>query len=334
MSAIRIRNLAGVIGVFALTVLAAQATLKTAFSREPELKIAVNATTIESFPVFIAAESFAGGSRDGEVQLVPAPNGRAAMAQLVGGTVDAATGSETQSLLNSVADPRIRIVLTLSECRYRIVARRSAGIRRVSDLRGKKVAVTINTSSQYYLAGMLRRANIGESDVDIVPLEGQEMTAALNNGTVDAVSIWEPHAQNSLEAVGKDAIVFEDPSVYTERFNLNTRTDVLSDPTRRLALSRFVQRVIEASARLRARPASLIPSLAPRIGLSERTVTAVWRQFGFPASLPNALAADLEPVETWLAATQKRQARSRQQLTSLIDKSVLIGIPQQKRTRR
>src|SRR5262249_757337 len=65
------------------------------------LKIAVNATTIESFPVFAAA-----GSR---VQLVAAPNGRSAMAQLVNGAVDAATGSETQALLNSVADPRIRI---------------------------------------------------------------------------------------------------------------------------------------------------------------------------------------------------------------------------------
>src|SRR5207247_5131272 len=104
----------------------------------------VNSTTIESFPVFLAAESMSG------VHLEPAPNGRAAMSQLVSGVVDAATGSETQVLLNATSEPRLRIVLTLSECRYRIVARRSAGIRRVSDLRGKKVAATVNTSSQYF----------------------------------------------------------------------------------------------------------------------------------------------------------------------------------------
>jgi NitT/TauT family transport system substrate-binding protein len=250
-------------------------------------------------------------------------NGRAAMAELVSGRADAATGSETQALLNSVADPRIRIVLTLSECRYRIIARQSAGIRSAAGLRGKKVAATLNTSSQYYLAGMLRAAGLKESDVQIVPLEGQEMAAALKSGAVDAVSIWEPHAQNSLEAIGKDGVVFENPAVYTERFNLNTRTDVLSDPARRLALKRFVQAIDAASARIRNRPPGLIASLAPRVGLTEGMVLAVWRQFEFPARISGKLQTSLEEVEPWVAATQKRQPRSRQDLASLIDGSLL-----------
>src|SRR5262245_63085647 len=99
-----------------------------------DLRVAVNSTTIESFPLFAAVEASM------RIQLVPTPSGRTAMAQMLSGAVDAATGSETQALLNSVADPRIRIILTLAECRYRIVARRSSGIRRISDLRGKKVA--------------------------------------------------------------------------------------------------------------------------------------------------------------------------------------------------
>jgi NitT/TauT family transport system substrate-binding protein len=286
---------------------------------QPALRIAVNTTTIESFPVFLAAEANVAG-----VELVMVPNGRAAMAQLVSGAVDAATGSETQALLNSVADPRIRIVLTLSECRYRIIARRSDGIRRVSDLRGKRVAATLNTSSQYLLAGMLGKANLAESDVEIVPLEGQEMPAALKSGIVSAVAIWEPHAQNSLEAIGSDAVVLEDPSVYIERFNLNTRTDVLSDPQRRLALKRFVQAIQTASARIRQRPPGLLAKLAPRVGLTERVVGAVWGQFRFPASLSNELGASLDKVEPWVAAMQKRQPRSSAQLASLIDGSLLL----------
>ena len=245
------------------------------------------------------------------------------MAQLVNGTVDAATGSETQALLNSVAEPRLRIVMTLSECRYRIVARRSAGIRRVSDLRKKKIGATPNTSSQYYLAGMLRIAGLHESDIQLVPLEGQEMPAALEGGIVDAVSIWEPHAQNSLEVLGRDAVVLEDPSAYTERFNLNTTTDVLADPARRLALARFLQAIVDASARIRTRPAELIPSLAPRIGLTERTVSAVWSRFRFPAALSGGLQTSLSEVEPWVAAAQKRQARSRVELASLTDSSLI-----------
>src|SRR5215471_12812371 len=85
-------------GLFGLSISASPA--------ESSLKIAVNMTTIESFPILAAAEKVGG------VELLPAGNGRNAMAQLVTGTADAATGSETQALINSVADARIRIVLT------------------------------------------------------------------------------------------------------------------------------------------------------------------------------------------------------------------------------
>jgi ABC-type nitrate/sulfonate/bicarbonate transport system substrate-binding protein len=286
---------------------------------EMELKVAVNTTTIESFPVFLAAESFAAANKGYRVQLVPTRNGRDAMAQLLSGAVDAATGSETQVLLNSVADPRLRIAVTLADCRYRIVARRSAGIKRISDLKGKKVAATVNTSSLYYLVAMLRKADIKESEVQFVNLEGPDMPAALKNGTVDAVAIWEPHAQNSIEILGKDAMVFEDATVYREHFGLNTRTDVLADRARRTTLTRFLGAILEASTRLSSHSKQVIPSLAPKVGLTEKTVQAVWPQFRFPASLPETLEPTMTDVELWVAATQQRQPRPRKELATLLD---------------
>ena len=241
------------------------------------------------------------------------------MAQLVSNAADAATGSETQALLNSVNDPRIRIILTLSECRYRIIARRSAGIRRLSDLRGKKIAATLNTSSHYYLSRMLTTARVAETDVTVVSLEGQDMPAALEKHRVDAVSIWEPHAENSLAALGSDAVVFENPSAYTERFNLNTRTDVLADRTKRAVILTLIAEIERSSNQIRTRPAEMIPSLAPKIGYAESTVFAVWRQFTFPASLNGRLGPALNDVESWIAASQKRQPRINRELANLID---------------
>jgi ABC-type nitrate/sulfonate/bicarbonate transport system substrate-binding protein len=283
---------------------------------DSDLKVAVNSTTIESFPLFAA------GQTPG-IQLVPTSNGRAAMAQLISGAADAATGSETQALLNSVADPRIRIILTLAECRYRVIARRSAGIRRISDLRGKRVAATVNTSSHYYLGGMLRRARLQESDVQVVSMEGPDMPMALQRRSVDAVSIWEPHAQNSLEALGNDAVVLEDPSVYVERFNLNTRSDVLADPNKRRALVRLVEAIVRGSLRIRTRPAEMITALAPNVAYPPRTIEAVWSQFKFPAAISSGLQAALTEVEPWIATIQTRQPRARQALITLIDASLL-----------
>jgi len=278
------------------------------------LKIAVNSTTIESFPVFAAADA---------AELIPVPNGRAAMSQLVTGAADLATGSETQALINSVTEPRLRIILTLAECRYRIVARGSAGIRRISDLRFKKVAVTANTSSQYFLHRMLLSAHVDEAVVQMVALEGPDMPAALEKGTVDAVAIWEPHAENALRALGSDAVVFEDASAYTERFNLNTRTDVLANTEKRAAMVGLVRAIVRSSAVLRKRPPDLISSLSPRVGLPDKTVMAVWPQFSFTASISGKLRAALFEVEPWVAATQKRSPRSRDDLAALIDSSIL-----------
>jgi ABC-type nitrate/sulfonate/bicarbonate transport system substrate-binding protein len=282
-----------------------------------QIKIAVNATTIESAPIFLA-------ERTSRVQLVPVPNGRIAMEQLLHGGVDAATGSETQMLLNSIAEPGIRIILTLAEARYRIIARRSAGIRRIEDLRGKKVAATVNTSSQYFLREMLRKSGILlDSDVRFVNLEGPAMPDALKRGDVDAVAIWEPHAQNSLEALGSDAVVLQNPSVYRERFNLNTTVRVLQDPDKRRALIDFLHAVIRASERARRQPAATQMQLAPFINTPAPTIARVWNQFRFPASLPSDLPNVLGGVEIFVAAVQYRQPRPRASLSVLVDSTVL-----------
>jgi len=282
-----------------------------------QIKIAVNATTIESAPIFLAEHGPA-------VQIVPVPNGRVAMQQLLHGDVDAATGSETQMLLNSIAEPGIRIVLTLAEARYRIIARRSAGIQRIEDLRGKKVAATVNTSSQYYLREMLRKSGmLLDTDVRFVNLEGPAMPDALKRGDVDAVAIWEPHAQNSLDALGSDAVDLQNAAVYRERFNLNTTTKVLKDPSKRRALVEFLKAVMRASDLARRQPVQARMLLAPFINTPEGTIEHVWNRFLFPANLPADLPKVLGDVEIFVAAVQYRQPRPRATLSVLIDSSVL-----------
>src|SRR6516162_3457528 len=106
------------------------------------LRVAVNMTTIESAPVFAAAERLGAGA----VRLLPG-----GIPRLIDGSADAATHASTQAILRSTEDPRIRIVLTIAEYDYRIVARRSAGIQRVADLRGKMVATPLHTSAHFAL---------------------------------------------------------------------------------------------------------------------------------------------------------------------------------------
>src|SRR5262245_52795509 len=65
------------------------------------------------------------------------------------GMPDLATNAETQLLRESMNNPDLRIIMTVSESYYRLVARRSAGISKLADLKGKRALAPANTSSMY-----------------------------------------------------------------------------------------------------------------------------------------------------------------------------------------
>lgn len=297
------------------TFLAALATSQVR-GAESVLRVAVNRTTIESAPLLV--QPIPG------VLVIPLASGRAASAQLVSGAVDAATGSETQALLNSVVQPDLRIILTLAECRYRLVARHSAGIRKIAGLHGKRVGTTRNTSAEYFLSRMLGTARLTESDIRLVALEGEAMPAALAQQQLDAIAIWEPHAQNAIDRLGRDAVVLENPFVYRERFNLNTTARVLSDPDKRRALTNLVRAVVRVSSHLENSPRDLIPVLAKAIATPEPVISKVWGHFRFPAALDEPrLRLVLEAMEPWAAAISQRHPRPQAALAALIDGRLL-----------
>jgi sulfonate transport system substrate-binding protein len=271
-------------------------------------------TTIESAPVFLAAEGPAGAG------IVVSAGG---IPLLVSGEADTATNAETQALIRSATSPNIRVVLTVAECYYRIVARRSSGISRLSDLKGKKVGTSLSTSAHYFLSKMARTAGLAEADVTAVAVPLPEMPAALKRGDVDAIAIWEPQAHNSEQALGADAIVFQDRSVYRELFNLNTTAEVLADPARRRALVAAVARIVTASEQVTSRPPSVWPLVSSKINVPEPIISSVWSHFRFAGGLPNDLLDVMIEEERWVAALQKREPRPRQVIESLVDATVL-----------
>jgi NitT/TauT family transport system substrate-binding protein len=270
-------------------------------------------TTIESAPVFAAGEELGTAVRlvSGGIPL------------LTSGEAEAATNAETQALIRSAADPSIRVILTVAECAYRIVGRKSAGVARVADLRGKRIATAANTSAHYHLVKTLKAAGVSEAEVTVVSMPLADMPAALTRHDVDAVSIWEPAAQNSIAALGADALPFPNDGVYRERFNLNTTTAVLNDPVKRRATVSLVRAIIRASASIRRNGAPVWPLVSKNINVPEQTISTTWREFTFPAALPRDLRDLMREEEAWVAAGQKREPRAPATIDQLVDESIV-----------
>lgn len=302
----------------------------------PPIAIHGNKTTFEIAPVLLAADRLYPGvatvKMGGVPNLFGAPN-VAGFSEP--GIADVATNAETQALRISVAHPDLRIILTVSEGLYRIVGRRSAGIRTIADLRGKRIATVPNTSSGYFLHRMLQTAGLTEADVTIVPiLPLRGMAPALRDGRVDAVTIWEPEVENAAAAIGADAVEFSDPAVYRELFNLNTTAAALADPVRRRKIVAFTAALLDASAQIRARPDLAYPLVAAASGYDRGLIARAWKHGTYPGILVPDLLDVMVAEELWLAAADKRPPRPRAVLAALIDTSVLAEAEEMRRSAR
>jgi sulfonate transport system substrate-binding protein len=295
------------------------------------LRIYGNLSLLEMAPVLLAVEETYPGRTVLEHGSVMALWGEASdIASLnSSGRADLATNSETQALRGAVAHPDLRFIFTVAECPYRIVARRSAGIARLADLRGKRVATQLESSGEFFLDAMLRTVGLAVEDVRLEHFMAHtanpisRVPDALRAGQIDAVALWEPQVQRAKAAVGDDAIEFRDPAVYTEKFNLCTTQGNLDDPGMRKRIVAFVRALIAAARRLKAEPETGQRLVAKTARLDVETVRASWPQFSYPGTL----AADLLDVfgrqEPWIARVQGRAPRSREALAKLIDGSVL-----------
>jgi len=235
-----------------------------------------------------------------------------------------AAGNATTQMLRVLGDnPNVRLLFTLVDGNYRIVAKRSAGINRLTDLKGKRIVVPRNTSANYFLVAMLRTAGLHESDVTLVTAPATAMAAAMVKGEADAISMWEPESENAVRAIGKDAIIFQDNKVYRELYSVYSTTDVMSDPRRRKELVAFVRATLVAAGDLQKDPKRYFPLISEKTKHPQDQIGRSWEHHGFPLRVAPDLLDLITEEEKWVAAQQNRMPRSRAELAGFIDATIL-----------
>ena len=286
----------------------------TPLAPEAMFTVAVAMAVVEAAPIHIADQGPAGaGFRviDGGVRTVALKGAHAA-------------GNATTQMLRVLGDnPNVRLLFTLVDGNYRIVAKRSAGINRLADLKGKRVVVPRNTSANYYLVAMLRAAGLQESDVTLVTAPATAMAAAMVKGEADAISMWEPESENAVRAIGKDAIIFQDNKVYRELYSVYSTTDVMNDSRRRQELVEFVRATLAAAADLQKDPKRYFPLISEKTKHPQDQIARSWEHHRFPLRVAPDLLDLIAEEEKWVAAQQNRAPRSRAELARFIDTTIL-----------
>jgi NitT/TauT family transport system substrate-binding protein len=296
-----------------------------------ELRIYGNLSLLEMAPVLLAANRIYSGKtvveHGGVMSLWGKTTDLPSLA--AAGQSDIAANSDIQALRCSFENPDLRFIFTAAECPYRIVCRRSAGITRLADLRGKRIGTMLKSSAEYFLDRMLRTVGMTERDVTIVPFMAKTespltlMPQALLAKELDAVTVWEPQMQQASIAIGSDAIEFIDPSVYRERFNLCSTQAKLADAATRHKIVAFVRALVAATERLRRAPQEGWQLVAHAAQLDIETVKDAWPYLTYPGTLAADLLDVLIPADVWVAKETGRAPRTRSQLSGFVDASVV-----------
>ncbi len=289
----------------------------------PTARVAINSLAIASAPVFVLTGSTAKLTPPLTIQTLSFTSGRLALDALLGGDVDAATVAETPVVVASRNRPDLRIIATLTLSQFRIIARRSAGIALPADLKGKRIAALLGTSSEFFLVRFAERNGIPTEFLSPMNLQPPDMITALSKGDIDAISIWEPHAWRATQVLGSDAISFSDPESYREHFNLVTTQARLQDPKSREALRRLVINITSANKSISADPLVSQKLVADRLGLGLSDLLNIWNVFSFPGGIPtDTLLKTMQEVERWDANRSKNPVRKASSLATLVDSSL------------
>jgi len=302
---------------------------------------------VSDVAVYIAIEKGFFAQQGISLQLTNIRTGGAAIPLLATRQLDIAGGSLSPGLVNAIAQGN-HIIVTATKgamlkgmAFHRFIVRKDlydAGIRSVSDLRGRKVAVNDRTSGTYYvLRKILERYGVQPTSVSIVFLGYNEMPAAFQNKAIDAAIITEPTAtivENRLglgvtlltpdqvvEGFPAGNIVYG-PAMY-ERGNLGVRWMVAY-----LQGIAFYNRALKEGGELRQELISILKKYTPlkEDDLYEKMIWPGLREDGF---FPTAYVAELQKF--WLDEGLIRTALP---LSRIIDRSFVEQANQILKSRR
>lgn len=156
-------------------------------------------------PLFVAAHKGADGKsifdKHGLTVTAQTINtGPAILQQLAGGSVDIALAGVPPTISAIEGDPTIKIVAAVQSNGSGILVGKTSGITKVTDLKGKKIAIPSKGSIQdIMLRQLLAKNNIDyTNDVTISAVAVGNQIGALTAGTIDAAITWEPFVSTAV----------------------------------------------------------------------------------------------------------------------------------------
>jgi NitT/TauT family transport system substrate-binding protein len=267
-----------------------------------QVVVATNTGYVAMCPI-LAAQQQGYFARHGiAAQVQPHTSGKAALQAALDGRAQLATVADIPIMFAVVEHTPVTVVATYfrAERDHGIVGRKDRGVTAPASLKGKRVGVTLSTSSHFVLNAFLNRQHLAAADVTMVNLKPEEFGAALLRGDVDAVSGWEPYLDAVLKQLGANGVMFDAEDLYEIPYNIAGGQEyVRSHPE---TIKKLLRALIEGNRYCAEQPQAAQAMTGAVLKSGSDKWRELWPTYRFAVSLDQALLVALEDQTRWAMA--------------------------------
>lgn len=192
-----------------------------------------------------------------------------------------------------------------------IVVPSSSELRRLADLKGKRVALNKGSNVHYLLVRALEAAGLRYADVQAMFLPPADARAAFERGSVDAWAIWDPFLAAAERQIGARVLADGSGLVSNHQFYLASRAYANGRP-------QIVRAIVDELAKLdrwaEGNPRQVATILAPQIGLDIEVAELAASRFAY----------GIRPIDAAIMVAQQRIADTFHEL-KLIPRAIRVA---------
>lgn len=236
-----------------------------------------------------------------DVEVVEFPSGKRALNNgLFKGVVDIATSSDVPvavSMLKGL-DFKIAAITFNADNINRVIARKDAGIKRPSDLIGKRIATQRSSAVHYFLDLFMGEHGISHKDIEMIYMKAEKLPLALRSGEIDAFSMREPYITEAKELLGENCVVFSEPGLYSQIDVVVVDNKIVENSPQ--MVNNFLRALIEAEEFTVSNTKESIDIISKRLGVSYESISKLWPEVKLRISLGQSSVMLMEDIARWV----------------------------------
>jgi len=269
---------------------------------EKEINIGTGATAIDYAPYYVAknqgwfeevANNYGTSIKYTEFQTVPAITEAFAT-----GDTDIVFVAGPPVIIGRAAGIDIEIKGIGASLTQEVLVHKDSGINKVSDLKNKKIAVLVGSSSHYGVLKMLEENGLSVNDVEIISMIPPDANVAFETRQIDAWAVWPPWIEQQIVSgkgitlQGGDAFIQSIIAVRVEFANENS--EVTSELIEVIETAKIWIKENEGESQL---------IVANELDLPIEVVKEAWPKHDFQATIGEREKADLQAKADFLLET-------------------------------